>query len=130
MKFLIILYLLSLHRRCCNNYMVNHPGDNGLERFPWYLWGQRSQMLFSPCAKECRDFNPFAGRFQYLMNSSTQKCNDCLIKNVRYPWHMFTRTRIEDTYVWKILNEKIDNAESALKDATNRGWYKPKTQSM
>ena len=110
--------------------MVNNFDSNGLQQFPWFLWAQRSQMLFAPCSKQCKDFNPFAGRFQYLLNSSTQKCNECLINNVQYPWHLFTRQRIEDTYVWKILNEKIDDAESALKDATNRGWYKPNRQTM
>eukprot|EP01084_Bolivina_argentea_P295557 508867_1 len=115
--------VLNKYVNCCNRYMVKHSESNSLHQFPWFLWAQRSQMMFSPCAKQCKTFNPFAGRFQYLLDSSTQKCNDCLIDNVRYPWHMFTRTRIEDTYVWKILNEKIDDAENALKHAKNRGWY-------
>ena len=103
--------------------MYNNPQSNGMERFPWFLWAQRAQMLFSPCYAECKMFNPFAGRFQYLLDSSNQKCNECLIDHVRYPWHMFTRTRIEDTYVWRILNEKIDDAEEAMMEATSRGWY-------
>ena len=108
--------------------MYKHPDENGMQKFPWFLWAQRSQMMFSPCYEQCVNFNPFAGRFQYLMDSSTQKCNDCLIDNVRYPWHLFTRTRIEDCYVWKILNDKIDDAESALQQAKHAGWYESEGQ--
>ena len=103
--------------------MIDNPSDNGLENFPWFLWGQRSQMLFSPCSVSCKNFNPFGGRFQYLLNSSSAECNDCLIKNIGYPWHMFTRTRMEDAFIWKVLNEKIDQAENVFNDAVTRGYY-------
>jgi len=115
--------VLNQYINCCNSYMIEHAEQNSLGKFPWFLWAQRSQMLFSPCSEACKDFNPFAGRFQYLLHSSAQKCNQCLVKNINYPWHMFTRTRMEDVYVWKILTEKIDVAEAVLKEATNRGWY-------
>ena len=121
--------VLNKYIRCCNKYMINHAEEgNALQKFPWFLWAQRSQMMHSPCSEPCKQFNPFAGRFQYLLDPSNQECNDCLCDNVRYGWHYFTRTRIEDTYVWKILNEKVDEAENAFKDAAQRGWYnKPST---
>ena len=121
-KFIEISFDHFLNRMCCNEFMVNNPESNGLQNFPWFLWAQRSQMMFSPCFKKCKNFNPFAGRYHYLLNSSTQECNQCLIKNIQYPWHMFTRTRMEDAFIWKVINEKIDTAESVYTDAKTRGW--------
>ena len=93
-----------------------------MELFPWFLWGQRSQMMNGPCYRECKNFNPFSGRSDYLLKTNQQKCNDCIVKYDKYPWHAFTRIRIEDVFLWKILQDKIDIAQEVRSQALRRGY--------
>ncbi|ETO28490.1 hypothetical protein RFI_08640 [Reticulomyxa filosa] len=104
-------------RQCCNSYVANNPEINPFRKFPWFIWAQRAQIKHSPCNQACRQYNPFSGRSDYLLNPQQQKCNQCLMQNSNYPWHAFTRMRLEECFLWKLLQDKIDLAEDAAKEA-------------